>query len=424
MPDPGTNSPETTNWDEVFRAADKDPAVRREALGRLLTRYRRLLKARLVSRYGFSEDEAEDLLHDFIQKKILEDEVLEEADPERGRFRTFLLTVLERFTISELRKRGARKRRADHAGSLDAVDEPLVFAPTRPHPLDAAWAVGTLADAARRLHEDYATRKRTDLWGVFVGRVLAVVAGGEPVPFEQLVRQYRFRTSTDAYNAQTTVRRRFGALLREVVAEEFGSEGVNARIEELYELVLMAGPEGVEALRVTLWGDAPEMSFTALTPAHDARLLAGLMQFGIPEDGAAEDLSGRLRALLDMPLRFVLEDFSTALTREVSAAVAVAPLTTFADLFQHPAPPAALLELVKQHAKKKREDGEGNLPKELATMLYYASILTALVRCERRQTTLDDPMLQRGARWAIGQPWCDPRLKPLFGEAVGQLADS
>ncbi len=284
MPDPGTNIPEMTNWDEVFRAADEDPAVRREALGRLLTRYRRLLKSRLASQYGFSEDEAEDLLQDFIQKKILEEEILEEADPARGRFRSFLLTVLERFTISELRKRGAHKRKADHAGSLGAVDEPLVFPPPRAHPIDAAWAVATLADAVRRLHEDYSLRKRPDLWGVFVGRVLAHVAGGDAVPFEQLVRQYRFRTTTDAYNAQTTVRRRFGALLREVVAEEFGSADVTARIAALYDLVLTAGPEGLEALRLTLWGDAPEMSFSASALAPDTRLLAGLVQFGTPSN--------------------------------------------------------------------------------------------------------------------------------------------
>ncbi len=301
MPDPWTNLPETTNWEDVFRAADDDPAVRREALGCLLTRYRRLLKARLASRYGFSEDDAEDLLQDFIQKKILEEEILEEADPARGRFRTFLLTVLERFTISELRKRGARKRKADQAGSLNGVEEPFVFTSTRPHPLDAAWAVGTLVDAARRLHEDYATRKRPDLWGVFVGRVLALVAGGQAVPTEQLVRQYHFRTSTEAYNAQTTVRRRFGALLREVIAEEFGSADVPTRLRELYELVLTAGPEGVEALRVTLWGDVPEMSLPTPVPARDARLLAGLIQFGTPEDGATVDLAGRRRFVRQPP---------------------------------------------------------------------------------------------------------------------------
>ncbi len=93
------------------------------------------------------------------------------------------------------------------------------------------------------------------------------------------------------------------------------------------------------------------------------------------------------------------------------------PVTTFGDLLRHPAPPVALLDLVKEFAKASRRAGRGHLPAEVATLLYYLAIAVALCRCGCCLTRLDDAALREGFRWARAQPWVDDATRELLGRA-------
>lgn len=90
------------------------------------------------------------------------------------------------------------------------------------------------------------------------------------------------------------------------------------------------------------------------------------------------------------------------------------PVATFGDLLRHPAPPVALLELVKEFAKSCRQPGQRQLPPEVASMLYYLSIGIALCRCGHRLSSLSDPALREGFRWASAQPWADETTRNLL----------
>jgi len=60
------------------------------------------------------------------------------ADQQLGRFRTFLLTALDRFLLNRLRDQGAKKRAADVAAALgDYAGE--VAANDAPDAFDVAW---------------------------------------------------------------------------------------------------------------------------------------------------------------------------------------------------------------------------------------------------------------------------------------------
>lgn len=93
------------------------------------------------------------------------------------------------------------------------------------------------------------------------------------------------------------------------------------------------------------------------------------------------------------------------------------PVATFGDLLRHPAPPVALLKLVKEFAKMSRRLGRRQLPPEVASMLYYLSIGIALFRCGHRLTLLSDPELREGFRWASAQPWADEATRDLLCRA-------
>lgn len=97
------------------------------------------------------------------------------------------------------------------------------------------------------------------------------------------------------------------------------------------------------------------------------------------------------------------------------------PIATFGDLLHHPAPPVALLDLVKEFAKTSRRAGQSYLPPEVATMLYYLTIAVALCRCDCCLTRLEGAALQEGFRWARAQPWADEVTRELLGRAEDRL---
>jgi hypothetical protein len=96
-------------------------------------------------------------------------------------------------------------------------------------------------------------------------------------------------------------------------------------------------------------------------------------------------------------------------------------LKSFGDLLYHPNPLPELLELAKEFAKEHRADAESPLPREVATVLYYASIAAALARCGRRITRHDDATLRKGFQWGCEQPWVDEATRGLLREGLQQV---
>jgi hypothetical protein len=94
------------------------------------------------------------------------------------------------------------------------------------------------------------------------------------------------------------------------------------------------------------------------------------------------------------------------------------PVASFGDLLGLPAPPVALLEMVKEFAKASRRPGRCQLPPDVATMLYYLAIGAALFRCGCRLTRLSDSILWDGLRWAGAQPWADTAIRDLLRRAA------
>lgn len=106
----------------------------------------------------------------------------------------------------------------------------------------------------------------------------------------------------------------------------------------------------------------------------------------------------------------------------VSAAPDQTPFfRTFGCLFADSKPPLELLCQVKDFAKINREHPDSALPKEIATMLDYASIVAALLRHGQRITSLDNSALGEGMTWAEEQPWLDEMTRALFEEGRAVL---
>lgn len=228
----------TTSWSLVALAGnDADHSVR-EALGQLLTRYLPALRAHLVCSKRLAPDKANDVVQDFVARKILEKDLVARADRDLGRFRTFLLTTLDRFLLNQIRDAGARKRAADE-GSED-LGERVEMLSVNSGPSDAfalEWARGVLAEAVKRMRDHCENTDRMEVWGVFELRILdPILKGAEPADYRELVERFGLRSPSQASNVMITGKRMYERVLRSVVAEYARDErDIDEEIDELRE---------------------------------------------------------------------------------------------------------------------------------------------------------------------------------------------
>jgi hypothetical protein len=124
-----------------------------------------------------------------------------------------------------------------------------------------------------------------------------------------------------------------------------------------------------------------------------------------------------LRHLMEVPLRASFGDFTpSGWTQQSETGVAWAEMTCL-EVFSASRPPLAVLVGIKEFAKMCRDNPAGPLPPEIATVVYFASIAVALLRCGIMITTLERTELLKGLSWTIGRPWLDAKTHSLVGEA-------
>lgn len=97
----------TTHWSVVLAAASQATVSSQEVLAQLCWTYRYPLYA-FVRRKGSSPHDAQDLTQAFFARLVKN--YVAQADRERGRFRTFLLSALTHFLADEWDKARRQKR--------------------------------------------------------------------------------------------------------------------------------------------------------------------------------------------------------------------------------------------------------------------------------------------------------------------------
>lgn len=226
----------TTHWSLVDLAKQSEPRVKRLAWESLYLKYYPALRARLV-RQGLSAEQAEDILQDFVVRKVIEKDLLARADKRMGKFRTFLATALDRFLTDRLRSEEAAKRSPRDAVILRLdecpEEEGSLLSPSDAYEL--AWARQVVAEALEetRLACDRAGRK--DLWELFELRVVLPTMEGAAVPsYETLVERFKVESALQLSNLLVSAKRVYARVLRAVVGQYCADEQeVESEIREL-----------------------------------------------------------------------------------------------------------------------------------------------------------------------------------------------
>jgi RNA polymerase sigma-70 factor (ECF subfamily) len=181
LPVPPSNSPPsawplhqaafvTTHW-SVVQAAGAGDSTAGAALETLCRSYWPPIYA-FVRRFGHEPEDARDLTQDFFQR-LVERNYPGQADPRKGRFRTFLLITLNHFLLDQRERQCAKKRGGGQEPiSFDAAteEERLALEPLdelTPETLfERRWARAILEDAERRLRAEFAAGNQATQWEV------------------------------------------------------------------------------------------------------------------------------------------------------------------------------------------------------------------------------------------------------------------
>lgn len=160
----------STHWSLVVEAAQSHSAQSIVALEKLCCAYWYPLYA-FVRRQGYDSSDAEDLTQGFFGW-LLESKHLRVADPQLGRFRSFLLCRLKHFLSDECKKARAQKRGGGRfVMSLDTAQaeewyglEPATTELSPDLVFDRRWAMAILERTVARLQAEYVAAERGALY--------------------------------------------------------------------------------------------------------------------------------------------------------------------------------------------------------------------------------------------------------------------
>ncbi len=226
----------TTRWSRVIQAGDPEAPQARESLAELCNAYWYPLYA-YIRRRGYGPEQARDLTQDFFAR-ALEKNLLAEADPARGRFRSFLRTVCAHFLANRRDREHARKRGGGRAVlSIDAADAEgryeleLADGLTPERIFDRSWALTLLGRVLDQLGREYDEAGKAATFDALRG----LLAGEPDVPSYAAVGA-RLGTSEGAARvAAHRLRRRYGELLRQEIAATLAEPAeVDDEIRDLF----------------------------------------------------------------------------------------------------------------------------------------------------------------------------------------------
>ena len=215
----------TTQWSQVLAARDGSDTEARAALESLCQTYWQPLYA-YIRHQGSNPDEARDLTQGFFAE-FLDKDFLADVDPEKGRFRSFLLASLRHFLSHERERDRALKRGGGtmtlsldvEAGEAGYGIEPAEEM-TPEDVFERRWAMMVLDRATARLQTE-----STEFGGNQFVQLKQYLISGEPqAPYRETASALGLSESA-VKSAVHRLRKRLGQCLREEIAETVSGPG-------------------------------------------------------------------------------------------------------------------------------------------------------------------------------------------------------
>ena len=229
----------TTHWSVVLAAGHGDTTRADDALAHLCQTYWYPLYA-YARRRGCSPPDAQDLTQEFFAR-LLAGNWVAQADRQRGRFRSFLLSAMKHFMANQWNKTQTQKRGGGQPVlSLDdgSAEHRYRLEPTEkatPESLfERGWALTLLEGVLARLEEEYRRTGKQD-WMEAMRPALTADRGA--IDYAEMAPKLGM-TETAARVAVHRLRQRYRQLIRAEVASTVASpEEVEAEMHHLFQVL-------------------------------------------------------------------------------------------------------------------------------------------------------------------------------------------
>ena len=229
---------ETTHWSRVVSSREQDSDIRRHSLGELCESYWYPLFA-FLRRKGNSPDAAADYVQGFFVE-LVDKNFLDAVSPEKGRFRWFLMSAINRFVSKQVEKQSAQKRGGDRqffSLNIETAEQRYQLEPTEgwtPEKLfDRRWALTVLEQALAELKQ-----RQTDKGKLEVYEALRPTLSGVPMANAEYAEiAQRFQMYEGAVKvAALRLRQKYRDIIREIVGQTVAeSNRVSDEIDELFK---------------------------------------------------------------------------------------------------------------------------------------------------------------------------------------------
>jgi RNA polymerase sigma-70 factor (ECF subfamily) len=228
-----------TQWTVVLAAGGTPSPESAAALERLCSSYWYPLYA-FVRRSGHSPPDAQDLTQEFFAR-VLERHWLARADQSKGRFRTFLLTAMERFLANEWDKARALKRGGGQRNvpiQVDTAETRYGVEPadtrTPEQAFEYRWAVALLDEVVKQLEAEFQAQGQA---ASFAALKPCLVGDRAAQPYAELAAMLGMEEGAVKV-AVHRLRQRYRELLRAEIANTVASaEEVDAEMRHLFNVL-------------------------------------------------------------------------------------------------------------------------------------------------------------------------------------------
>ncbi len=226
----------TTRWSLVVSAARDSTPESKRALAALCETYWYPLYAYVRRRVNHVH-EAEEMTQAFFVE-LLEKDCVSVADPQRGRFRAFLLTAFKHFLSKEWEKAKAQKRGGgrlpiplDFESANSRLNREPASVRTPEQVYERKWAVTLLDQILDRLRQEFDRVGKSAQYQALHRFIIADVAGAT---YAEVAAQLDM-TEAAAKMAVSRMRRRYRELLREEISHTVATpEEIDDEIQNLF----------------------------------------------------------------------------------------------------------------------------------------------------------------------------------------------
>jgi len=226
----------TTCWSDIQDAQRSIESDKKDIIGKLLTRYWKPVYCYL-RRKGYNNEHAKDLTQGFFHEIVLGRNLIQEAEETRGRFRTFLLTALDRYVANVYRQETSKKRTP--MGRMVTLEAPELLNLPSAQALEEpsqifhyTWATNLLDEVLTKVENEFCRTGKVTHWEIFREKVLAPLLYHTELPsLDEICAKYGVEGASKASNMIVTVKRRFRSVLRRSLRQLVHSD---SEVEEEY----------------------------------------------------------------------------------------------------------------------------------------------------------------------------------------------